>query len=272
MNPDVRVKRPAALAAAVTAAVFAVSVERSGAAEVRFTTEYIYPTEYTVQGGTATAGGAWGGTVVQNPIVIPGNFETREVGVVMSVDAVYISPAGFDRAAKVVTQNGRSILLNGNTELMLAATSGDAARTQALLDKGAKVNAHNKFGSTALMGAAAGGFEPVVSLLLGQGATADARASNGCTPLIYAARNGHLAVAKLLLDKGATVDTVDGENQTALMYAVQGGHKDVVKLLMDRGADTTVVSRRGHTATSVASKTEKSDILVLLTRAEKKTP
>jgi general secretion pathway protein D len=52
-------------------------------ATVKVATEYIYPTEYRVEGGGAQIGTA--GTLIQTPIVIPDVFETREVGVILTV-------------------------------------------------------------------------------------------------------------------------------------------------------------------------------------------
>jgi general secretion pathway protein D len=69
---------------------------RSGQeASIRVVTEYIYPTEFTVQGGTVAAG--VGGTVtagiLQEPYAVPESFETREVGVILRVTPE-VSPEG----------------------------------------------------------------------------------------------------------------------------------------------------------------------------------
>ncbi len=52
-------------------------------ATVRVVTEYIYPTEYRVTQGQIAGGDAWGG--VMPTVVVPDTFETREVGVILTV-------------------------------------------------------------------------------------------------------------------------------------------------------------------------------------------
>jgi general secretion pathway protein D len=68
---------------------------RSGAeASIRVVTEYIYPTSFEVQGGTlqgnATATGA---STIQETTVVPQDFATREVGVILTV-LPEVSPDG----------------------------------------------------------------------------------------------------------------------------------------------------------------------------------
>lgn len=231
------------------------------AAELRVTTEYIYPTRYEIRGGQMVVGPN-GTTVLQDPVVIPTEFATREVGVIMSVEAL-LSP--LESGTVTITsleQKNR----NGNTELMLAATSGDLDKVRQLLQKGAIVNARNYYGSSALMGAAAGGFEDVAKLLLLKSAYPNSKSNTGSTPLMFAARNGHLAVVKLLLQSGAKVNDTDNEGLTPLMFAVGGGHKTVVAQLIASGARLDTRDRHGTTPTRLAEVRKEDDILVLLTR------
>lgn len=231
------------------------------AAELRVTTEYIYPTRYEIRGGQMVVGPN-GAVVMQDPVVIPTEFATREVGVIMSVEAL-LSP--LDSGTITITsleQKNR----NGNTELMLAATSGDLDKVRQLLQKGAIVNARNYYGSSALMGAAAGGFGDVAKLLLLKGANPNSKSNTGSTPLMFAAKNGHLAVVKLLLQSGAKVNDTDNEGLTPLMFAVGGGHKDVVTQLMASGARLDTRDRHGTTPARLAEVRKDDDILVLLTR------
>ena len=69
---------------------------RSGTeASIRVVTEYIYPTEFEVQGGQITAGGTIGGAnIVQETVVVPQTFQTREVGVILQV-LPEVSPDGM---------------------------------------------------------------------------------------------------------------------------------------------------------------------------------
>ena len=75
---------------------------------------------------------------------------------------------------------------------------------QALLAKGAEVNARNAHGWTPLHVSAAGGDPVVVALLLKHGADVHARSHIGTTPLDNATtRGGRKAVIDLLLAHGA---------------------------------------------------------------------
>lgn len=63
-------------------------------ASIRVVTEYIYPTAFEVQGGTLTTGSTGtGGTAVQETTVVPQDFATREVGVILTV-MPEVSPDG----------------------------------------------------------------------------------------------------------------------------------------------------------------------------------
>jgi ankyrin repeat protein len=83
---------------------------------------------------------------------------------------------------------------------------------EALLAKGAEVNAKNAHGWTPLHVAAAGGDPAVVALLLKHGANVHAQSYIGTTPLDNATtRGGRQAVIDLLLAHGAkTSGTWDG--------------------------------------------------------------
>jgi len=68
-------------------------------------------------------------------------------------------------------------------ELLQAADKGDRIQVQALLKKGADVNAPNSKGATPLHLAAQKGHREVVALLLEKGAAANAASTTGATPL-----------------------------------------------------------------------------------------
>jgi general secretion pathway protein D len=70
---------------------------RSGSeASIRVVTEYIYPTSFEVQGGsigTGTAGASSSTSIIQETVVVPQDFATREVGVILTV-LPEVSPDG----------------------------------------------------------------------------------------------------------------------------------------------------------------------------------
>ena len=92
--------------------------------------------------------------------------------------------------------------------LLQATEAGDIVQMEALLAKGAEVNARNAHGWTPLHVAAAGGDAAVIALLLQHGADVHAQSHIGTTPLDNATtRGGRKAVIDLLLAHGATGDS-----------------------------------------------------------------
>src|SRR5262247_740922 len=88
--------------------------------------------------------------------------------------------------------------------LLQATEAGDIVQMEALLAKGAQVNARNAHGWTPLHVAAAGGDPAVIALLLQHGADIHAQSHIGTTPLDNATtRGGRKAVIDLLLAHGA---------------------------------------------------------------------
>jgi ankyrin repeat protein len=88
--------------------------------------------------------------------------------------------------------------------LLQATEAGDVVHMEALLAKGAEVNAKNAHGWTPLHVAAAGGDPAVVALLLKHGANVHAQSYIGTTPLDNATiRGGRQAVTDVLLAHGA---------------------------------------------------------------------
>ena len=141
----------------------------------------------------------------------------------------------------------------GGTALMWAAQGGHKAVVQLLLEKGANVEAKNKYRETALHGAARGGHEAVVRLLLEKGADVEAKSKYGGTALDGAVRGRHEAVVRLLLENGADVEAKSKYGGTALCGAVRGGHEAVVRLLLEKEADVDAKSKYEKTALYLAA-------------------
>src|SRR5208337_176347 len=91
-------------------------------------------------------------------------------------------------------------------QLTTAASNGDTALVQQLLEKGAHIEAKNAFGNPALVLAAYRGYTEVVKLLLEKGANIEATVPSGNTSLIIAAANGRTEVVKLLLGERANIE------------------------------------------------------------------
>lgn len=108
---------------------------------------------------------------------------------------------------------------SGETPFLFAARKGDAAAVEAMLKKGAKINAAGEGGNTALHHAAAAANRALIKLLLDSGAQADVPSKRGWTPVFHAVRNGDLETIAALLQKGARTDRTDEEGRSLLAIA-----------------------------------------------------
>ena len=148
-----------------------------------------------------------------------------------------------------------------DAELIAAAERGDTAGVQQLLQKGANIEATDKWGSTPLLRAAQNDKPEVVKLLLEKGAKINA---GGGGALLAAVELGNLAMVKLLLDNGADIEAMDGFGETALLKAVKRRDNDIVKLLLDKGANPGVKDRNGNTALLYAAGGGNVEVIRLL--------
>jgi len=133
--------------------------------------------------------------------------------------------------ANMAARDGRNL-----TGLMIAATNGDDAMVDALLDLGAE-HGENK-PRTALHFACIEGREQVVEVLLRRGASPDILAED-CLggPLQDAAQFGHTGIVRKLLAHGANTELANRNGITALMDATVAAKPEIVSLLICYGAD-----------------------------------
>ena len=121
----------------------------------------------------------------------------------------------------------------------------DKAEIEALLAKGADINARNNEGDTMLLLAASSGKKDIVEWLLAKGADVNAKGMDEETPLHRAAYSGEKDIAELLLAKGADVKARNREERAPLRMAVGRGNKDIAELLLAKGADVNAVDQYG---------------------------
>jgi len=160
------------------------------------------------------------------------------------VAAVKSGDAAAVRALIAKRVNVNEKASDGSTALLWAADRADLEVTRALIAAGASVNAANKYGVTPLLQASRTAATPVMQALIRAGADAKLPPSGTETPLMAAARTGSMDAVKALLEVGADVNGADTyQQQTALMWAASEGHTEVVKALLAAGADP---NRKGH--------------------------
>lgn len=105
-----------------------------------------------------------------------------------------------------------------NTQLLEAASVGDADAVKDALYNGADVDARDRLGNTALILAADGGYQEVVRLLIAYKASVNAVNKFGYTPLMSAVTNSHRYIASLLIKAGADPKLPNKYGTTPEMY------------------------------------------------------
>jgi ankyrin repeat protein len=136
---------------------------------------------------------------------------------------------------------------------MTAALTGKVDAVRVLLAAGAKVNvAEPVRGQTAFMWAASEGNTAAVETLVEFGAQVKTKSKSGFTPLLFAVRNGHKDTVAALLAHGADANDLAPDGTSALNVAVVNACFEVAALLLDHGANPNAPDARGsalHTLT-----------------------
>lgn len=114
------------------------------------------------------------------------------------------------------------------TPLMMACLRGQIDIARKLIARGADVN---KTGWTPLHYAATSGNVAIIQMLLDENAYIDAESPNGTTPLMMAAMYGTPEAVKLLIDSGADPTLKNQLGMTAQDFATRGSRKDAAALL-----------------------------------------
>jgi ankyrin repeat protein len=193
----------------------------------------------------------------------------------------------MQRIRFIIVFSSLAVVFSACTSLFDAAKKGDTNAVQALLEKGADINAKDEEGKTALMYAVEGGHSETVRLLKrAEAAKRKERklskkqsvktahiynfrrqkkyisALTGINRVLMAAvETGNAANVLKLLNKGADANAKNDEGVTALMKAAGKGHKDVVVVLLDKGADVDAKDGHGGTALMDAAIEGDADIV-----------
>ena len=147
-----------------------------------------------------------------------------------------------DRAAvQALLQKGANVNAaqsDGARAIHWAVYSGDLEMTRMLIAAGADVKVANRNGSTPLWLASTNGDAASIRALLDAGANANEALPLGRTPLMLASRTGAVEAMRVLIDRGANLNARDTERGTTpMMWAADQGHAAAVRLLIERGAD-----------------------------------
>ena len=146
---------------------------------------------------------------------------------------------------------------HGDTLLHDAVRQGRHSAAQLLVERGALLEAHNRWRLTPLQCAVEYAQEGCVRLLLERGANPDPRRTDGSTPLMAAlsqrvsaatdhGRETALSMAHALIGYGADVNARDDSGRTPLFYGLLDA--EARDLALAAGADIDAADRHGRTA------------------------
>jgi len=142
-----------------------------------------------------------------------------------------------------------------NEQLFAAVKAGNKATVDALIAKGADVNAKDKdYGQTPLNESLRTQKKDVAELLIAKGADVNAKGTGGETPLHSEAWADNSNLAKLLIAKGADVNAKDSFSQTPLHQDAFAGNRDSAELLIAKGANVNTKDNDGNTPLHYAAR------------------
>ncbi len=156
--------------------------------------------------------------------------------------------------------------------LRAAAESNDLATFEALLARGADVNARDAQLDSAFLLAARGGHAAVVRAALAAGADLGALNRYGSTALMGPSYRGHVDTVRVLLGTSIDVHIVNNLGWTALLEAIVLGtdgpaHRKIVQLLIAGGSDVNARDREGMTALQHAQRRSQQEVVRMLRAA-----
>jgi len=103
-----------------------------------------------------------------------------------------------------------------------------------------------------------------VELLLQQGAMVDQVNAQGRSALMLAAQENDVRVLELLIQFGAGLNQVDKQGRTALMIAASEGHPESTRFLLEQGADANQMDNDGATAADLAQENDYREVVSIL--------
>jgi len=156
--------------------------------------------------------------------------------------------------------------------LRAAAERNDAPAFQALLARGANVNARDARQDTAFLIAARSGHTALVQAALAAGADLKSLNRYGSTALMGPSYRSHVDTVRVLLGTSIDVHHVNNLGWTALLEAIVLGtdgpaHREIVRMLIEGGSDVNARDREGVAALTHAQRKGQTEVVRLLRAA-----
>jgi hypothetical protein len=103
------------------------------------------------------------------------------------------------------------------------------------VEKGAHIDAKDKYGDTSLSLAAWRGFKELVNFLIDKGAQFSVKGDDGKALMSFSVSKGLDKLFERMVSRGADLQDVGKTGRTLLHYAAGGGSRKIVKTLIDKG-------------------------------------
>lgn len=181
----------------------------------------------------------------------------------------------YDELIKRGIEEGANIneKYNGNTLLIYSVRNEKLELTKFLIDHGADLEVPDEYDYTPLLQAAAARVEDGISaqlqLLVEKGANINAKDRYGRSVLQSSIQSNNPEVVKFLIDYGADLESTDNRGETALFNAVGLNNPTMVQLLIDHGANLEVKNEYGKTLLDVARRHRHIETMILNALAKK---
>ena len=228
-------RKPSLLTAAMTAALLALPAAGNPLLNERWIAKASYEQVQKAIAGGGDPNAVRGGFT---PLKAAANFDNKD-----AMRALCEAGADGDMPAKPGTAR----------PLHHAA---DAEAVALLHDCGALVWSTDSYGSQPLHYAAMDSRLSSMEALIRRGADVDARDRIGNTSLHDAAKYGHPAAVQILLEAGADVNARNRSDATPLHKAARHNIPEVVQILLEAGADPTIHANNRFVSSMVPSPAE----------------
>jgi len=153
-----------------------------------------------------------------------------------------------DWAPKTSRKEVAELLVANDAEHTIrdVAWLGNAKKNDTLLksDPALVNDASGMYREAAIFAAVREGHSSVVQLLLDRGARLDAQDRYGCPPLHVAAHAGHKVMVSVLLEAGTNVNKKGAYGELALHWAATKGHLEVADVLVRAGSQVNTKTKK----------------------------
>ena len=136
-------------------------------------------------------------------------------------------------------RNGADINIQSSEKLETPLHLASKKIINILIQKGANVNAKEKFSLTPLHYAVCDNLISIAKILIANGAQIDFQDENGWTPLVITVFKNHFKLFQFLVKEGANIEAKDQFGNSTLHYAAEENKTLMVEQLIENDINST---------------------------------